>query len=106
LQPTVGQFVPKPRASYWHATTDSPRYGIPTHLASALHEAASLCSPHGSPGGAGHQSDVLIPQFGSGGAPGVGGDVGPDGEPVGVLGLELQAATSRSRQSVRITSRA
>jgi hypothetical protein len=29
VQPTVGQFEAKPRASRMQAMTDSPRYGIP-----------------------------------------------------------------------------
>src|SRR5689334_12446645 len=61
MQPTVGQFVAKPRSSYWHATTDSPWYGMPPQRTSARHVAASLCAPHGSPGGAGHQSCVDMP---------------------------------------------
>jgi len=46
------------------ATTDSPRYGIPSQARSALQEAASLCFPQGSPAGAGHQSPGDIPQLG------------------------------------------
>ncbi len=61
-QPTVGQFTAKPALSSKHALTDSPAYGIPVHLASARQVSTFLCAPHGSPGGAGHQSEGPTPQ--------------------------------------------
>ena len=39
---------------------------MPKHAGSALQEATSLCTPHRSPAGAGHQSEVARPQSGGG----------------------------------------
>jgi len=90
MHPTFGQLDEKPFPSSRHGAKDSPRYGIPLHLGSALHAATLGCTPHGSPSGLGHHSPGLVPH-GLPPAAGGRGALGSMRAAVGATGVTVRA---------------